>query len=438
MLAILLLAAALDDLDRAQALAWEQRFVEAEAVYRALPPSPEAQLGLARVVLWQKRYDEAIALFDAIRPATVDSLEGRATALYWSGDFRGAARLFRRVLDIDPQREFSARSLAEIRAAFASSQRIAVDTLDDDQPLDRLRAEATATFYSDPLTRWSATAGWYRLETVRVRPRSGEVARIANETRFPRAHLVASGDIGALEFPDGTTRAVGGAAVRYRALTLRVDHREDLASATSLLTHVTATTASLRWDYQGLAIAAAEASRRRWFDDNTSLAAFAYAVAPILRRGPWTVWSGASAMARDTDETRFGVNAVSSELDPSIGLFRYRYRGHYAPYWTPDDLREARLIVAVERQLRRGGVKLHADAGFARDRGRAFGPETGLTPLPADVFSFAFDRDYRPYRLALSGDVRVAGPYRLEIGAERSVTTDYRANSFHAAVVRRH
>ncbi|MFL6244494.1 MAG: hypothetical protein ACJ74H_00590, partial [Thermoanaerobaculia bacterium] len=147
------------------------------------------------------------------------------------------------------------------------------------------------------------------------------------------------------------------------------------------------------------------------------------------------LWLGASAAARDTDESRFRLTAVSSTRD--AGFFRYQYRGEYDPYWTPDNLLEARLVLALERRTSRGGVKLHADGGFARDRGRAFGPDAGPDPFPASPFTFTFDRTYHPWRAGLAADFTLAPQWRIEAGVERGVTVDYRSTSVHASLVRR-
>lgn len=422
------------DLRTAEQLAWDKRFAESEAMYRRIlqddPASNEAKLGLARVVMWQGRYAEAIRMFKELQG--IEALEGQATAEYWSGDLRSAARDFRKVLALDPNREFARTSLQEIEATARPSERVTIDAVDDDQPLDAVRAEVASTFFSDPLTRWSVTAGAYRLDAGRIGESSGEYVAVENETRL--GEWTFGGSAGLFTFPDGVRRPIGSVMVRHRSLTLRVDHREEIASATSLRTHAASTTAALRWSHDRDWIGAAEVSQRRYFDGNRGNAAIAYAVAP-LRRGEWTFWGGASAAARDTDESRFRMTAVSSTLD--AGFFRYQYRGEYDPYWTPDNLLEGRLVAAVERRLSGGGVKLHADGGYARDRGRAFGPDAGPGPFPASTFTFAFDRDYRPWRAGIAADLTFATHWRLEAGVERSVTVDYRSTSVHASLVRR-
>ena len=429
------LSASADEFARAEELAWDKQFAESERIYRAIlekePASRRARLGLARVVMWSGRYREAIGLFDqllATGPTDVDALEGRATAAYWSGDFRSAARGFRRVLELDPARATARASLGEIVAATRPSQRIDLGALRDDQPLDVKRASVSATFYSDPLSRWTATFGTTHFDADRRGSRRAEFARVEYDTHLRDLGLAASAGVFDEDF-------VGGASLTWRRLAVLVDRHEEVASAPAMDQRVFSTTTTLRWKHDRSWIAMAEASRRSYSDDNRGWAVVAYAVAPALKRSGWTLWAGASAAARDTNESRFHPTAVSSVREG--GFFRYTYRGEYDPYWTPDDLREVRGVVALERELPRGRVKVHADAGAARDRGRAFGPDTGPLSLPLETFTFAFDRDYHPYRFGVSAGLTLTPAFALEIGAERSVTVDYRSTSFHAALVRR-
>jgi hypothetical protein len=382
----------------------------------------------ATVLLNQARYAEAIALFDEVlrvNPNDADALEGRGKAYYWSGDWRRAVRDFRRVSD----RPYARQALSDIASTMRPSQQIAIDVLRDDQPLDVARGETSATFFSDPLTRWTVAAATSHFDGDRRGTHDKPSVRIDNDTKFAGFSLGAT-----LGVFDG--RPIGGLRAAYRELSLRIDRREEVAAATSLGVHAFSTTAALRWSREReRLLAAAEVSHRRYFDDNDGHALVAYAITP-WRRGAWTLWSGASVAARDTSETRFATTAVSSTFDPQ-GFFRYQFRGEYDPYWTPDDLREVRAVVAIERTFSRGRVKVSADGGFAQDRGRAFGPDSGLAPLPARIETYAFDRSYRPYRAGLSLDLAIARGLRFEVGFEHGATVDYRSNSLHAALVRR-
>jgi len=384
-------AAAADDLQRAHELAWAKEFAAAEALYRQLLRTHgQAKLGLARVVMWQGRYREAIALFEQLD--SVDAMEGRATALYWSGDLRGAARGFREVLARDASRDFARTSLAEIASTAVPSQRVSVEGSTDDQPLDAVRSEVAATFFSDPQTRWTAILGTYHLDAGGSA--SGEYASAGNETTW--RGLTAAGSLGVFTWPDGVRRPIGRASVRYRRFTASLERRPELATATSLRTHAASTVSTLRWDYDRNVIAAAEVSHRRYFDGNEGSGAYAYAIVP-LRRNAWTFWSGASAATRDTDESRFTEAGV------------------YDPYWTPENLVEARAVFALERRFPKIHAKVHADRGAARDRGRS----------------------YHPWRAGIAANVDLARGFRIEAGVERSSTVDYRSTAFHAALVRR-
>lgn len=429
------MAAEESDLRRAQQLAWDKHFAESEALYRRIlaedPQSTAARLGLARVVMWQGRYGEAISMFRAL--SGNEAREGLATALYWSGELRAALREYREVLRVDPQRETARRAIDEIRSAARPWQRVTITGSSDDQPLRMMRGEAAYTFFSDPLTKWSVRSSLYHLDASRAGTSSGESFGIDNETKWAGATVSAS--LGLFAFPDGVRRPIGRAAVQRNDWTLAVERREEIATSTSLESHAASTGVTLRWYRQRRWLAAAEGTWRRYMDGNRGHALVAWAVAPI-RRGAWTAWMGGSGAFRDTRETRFRPTAISSTLND--GIFRYHYRGEYDPYWTPESLREARLVVAVERQFSWGAVKLHADGGAARDRRRGFGPDAGAQPLPQSTFDFSFTRDSRPYRAGLSADLVLTRSIRLQAGAERSVSIDYRSTSFHAGLVRRH
>lgn len=399
---VLALGAGADELQRAQELAWARHFTEAEAVYRqilaAQPHSAGARLGLARVVLWQGRYAEALALFRGLDG--IEAMEGRATAQYWSGDLRAAARGFRQVLELDPRRSLARQSLGEIESTAVPAQRVNVSGSHDDQPLDAVRSELSATFFSDVQTRWSATLGHYSMDAQRNA--RGDYAVLGNETAVRVWTLGAAA--GLFTFPDGVRRATGNASVRRRSLTLRMDRQPELASAPSVAAHVSSTATTLRWDANHSWLASAELTHRRYSDHNQGRAASAYLLIPLRRHG-WTLWSGGSAAVRDTDESRFTA------------------AGRYDPYWTPEDLREVRVVVALERALTTGRLKVHADAGRARDTGRASG-------VP-------FDRSSAPWRAGLAADFALRRGLRLETAVERSSTIDYRVTSWHVSLVRR-
>src|SRR3954470_12399049 len=114
----------------------------------------------------EQRYGDAAAVYGGIlsdAPNDLDARKGLATAEYWSGDFRAAQRDYAAVLRARPNDADSRKALAEIKAASARVLASDNDFVTDDQPLHRARMSIGYTAFSDPLTKWTATAGTYAL-----------------------------------------------------------------------------------------------------------------------------------------------------------------------------------------------------------------------------------------------------------------------------------
>jgi hypothetical protein len=115
--------------------------------------------------------------------------------------------------------------------------------------------------------------------------------------------------------------------------------------------------------------------------------------------------------------------------------FRYEYTGQYDPYWTPHRLRDVRLVAVVQGNMSRNlTAKVQADGGYARDRAVGFGPETGSTAVPPAAFSFSFDREYHPWRVAASLALTLTAGVRLEVGYEHRVTVFHMSDTLHATL----
>ena len=429
------------DLARAQSLAWSKHFSEAAQVYTAIlnerPGSRDANVGLAHVRLWEGHYRSARSLF-LLFPRDPEAMEGAATAAYWSGDFRTAEREYRALLARHPDREAARRNLAELRSASVTTERIDVAVVDDDQPFQAVRSEARVSLFTDPLTRWDAIAGAYHLSSHVSR--GGAPFVIAqNETVMPSLRLTATTTLGGIRTPDDRSHIIGSFTARVRlfghdALAGSFTRREIMTNATRAYPFVDVT--SVRWTHDAAWLASAGAEHDRFSDHNSGRAFDAYALFPV-RRASWTLWLGASALTRDTAESRFHVTQINAIRDPSGGFFHFTYRGAYDPYWTPLGLREARLIVAVERRIGSATtMRLQADGGAARDRGITFWPEAAPTPIPR-VGTATFRRTYEPWHLRLATTTPLPAGLSLNLGLEHSATAYYRANSVHASLARR-
>ena len=432
----------------AETLAWAKHFAEAEAEYRdALqrePSSRDAQLGLARVLLWQGRYEEARARFAPLVAARdIDAMEGAATAAYWSGDFRTAGREFQSVLARDPKRPAARQSLDEIESAARPVDRIGVEAIDDDQPYRTLRAVMSTSLFSDPLTRWDATAGSWWMHANRADARANApFVRVGNETTLPSMRLVLAASAGVLRYPDGVARPIGSVTLTRRllahsALSASIEQYEMLATATAIDRHVSARAAALQWKRQvdhGL-LAAVDARQIQFSDANRGWTLSGYVLRPLFTTHHLEFSGGASAAIRDTESTRFYVESTSSVRTGT--QYSYLYRGAFTPYWTPRHFREVRAIIAADTDVMRTHIRIQADAGATRDLGSAFGPQSGPTLFPPSIFQFEFRRTYHPVHLQLTFSRPLSAGLSLEAAIERSTTVFYKANGIRASLVRR-
>ena len=323
----------------------------------------------------------------AFAAADVDALKQRATLEYWSGDFRSAKRDFEAVLRARPNDAEARQAVDDITAA---SRPVIVNenrVVTDDQPLRRNSTAISYTQFSDPLTKWTATAGTYALH-ARTRTTS-PFASLGVDTKFARLHATAA--LRVLRFPDGHDEPLGGFTIarewRGTSIGFELDRHELLYTASSLRTHPSETTAALGWKREsGASSSAATLRAIRYFDRNHGRALDAYHLARITP----VISIGASASYRDTDESRFnGAN--------------------YDPYWTPLAQLEARGVVAAKLRAHRVTVDLHADGGVARDR----------------------ERSFRPWRAFADVSIPLRGTFNATAGVERQSTVFYRANSFH-------
>lgn len=434
----------------AETQAWDKKFEEAERVYRSalkrFPHSRDLELGLGRVLAWQARYPEArLALSQLVdrNPGDVEVLEALGLVEYWSGDFRSAARDFRRVLGRRPDSAEARRGLAGIESASVARYEVSTDLGSDDQPYRVGRFQTLVSAFSDPLTRWDGTVGSYVLRAAGQEDANGVApyARLGMETVIPSVRLTITPWIEALRFPDGYTEGLWGIALRHSLgpwgdVTVRASRQELLLVRSSIDDHPSVTSVGVAWEWKPPSgwLARLEASRLRTFDANDGWSASAFALAPIASLSGLVFSAGPAVSYQDTDESRFQLVKTVSVPLPG-GEFRYEYTGQYDPYWTPHRLWDVRLAAAVQGNVSRNlTAKVQADGGYAHDRAVGFGPETGSTSAPPAAFSFFFDREYHPWRLAASLTATFTCGARLEVGYEHRVTVFYKSDTLHATL----
>ena len=359
-------------------------------------------LRAARELLWQKHYAEAAAIYRNVlekHPSNADALAGLATAEYWSGDFRHARRDFEAVLRLRPNDAEARKAVSDIDAAAAPIVTSDANVTNDDQPMRRAVASASYIAFSDPLTKWTATAGTYALaaHSLGFGSATAPFASITGSAGLPAQHLRPSATLRFFRFPDGHAQLLGAVALArewaHASLTLSVDRHEILYTASSLRAHPNETATSLAWSRTTDANWSAASLRHvSYFDGNHGVAAEGYHLARVVAGKTSSVSAGGAFSYRDTDETRF-VN------------------GRYDPYWTPEKLTDVRGIVAAVIGIRAASVYLHADAGVAHDAELA--------------------RSFHPWRASADVDLPLRGTFRATVGVERQATIFYRATTVH-------
>lgn len=440
---VCVIAAAADPYQAAERLAADRRFKEAEAEYRrqleTRPKDWRLRIGLARVILWDGRYREAERAFAPLvreRPQDAGALLGYAQAAYWSGEFRSARTRYGRLLAAHPQHEEARKVLGDLAALSAPRYEVTAAHRSDSQPYRVSGGRTVVSWFSDPLTRWD------------LRARAGQVT--AGESTLggvgagvsvgiPRIRMRADAWAERFRFADGETDVIGEFSLARdlpgkSVVIASVERMPLLATATSVDTHPTVTHYALSWrrDPTERWLASASVHARRYSDGNEGSGADAWALAPLWSRETMTLRGGLSAAYRDTDENRFTFTSFRSQ-PLSTGEYQYTFSGVYDPYWTPHKLREARIVLVAETPR----LKIHVDAGVARDEYLGFGPPTGPTPNPFFIFPAVLDRTFRPWRATAEATWPLTAGVALRGRYSHDVTAFYRADEIEASLVGR-
>ncbi|HXH39763.1 MAG TPA: hypothetical protein VNN08_14130, partial [Thermoanaerobaculia bacterium] len=308
----------------------------------------------------------------------------------------------------------------------------------------RVRATIATTFFSDPLTKWTATTGLYALSarSLGLGSATAPFASIAGSTWLPATHLRVGGSLRLFRFPDGATKPLGGLSLAHEwsgsTLSVDIDQHELLYAAPSLRTHASETSATLGWNRSSEAASSAAALHAiRYFDGNSGRAADAYHLLRVAHTARASLSIGASASYRDSEQSRFRLIGASAAVLAGGG-FAYSYSARYDPYWTPRNLFEARAIVAANLNVGRATIHLHADSGIAHDRDLQFGPSSGTTAaVPLFVTPAEVSRTFHPWRASADVVVPLPGTFAVTLGTEHQTTVFYRADSIHIGLTGR-
>ncbi len=440
----------------ADAGADDRRFEAEERQYRATlaadPSNRPAQAGLAQIHLWRGDYREAERWFDLLlrdSPNDAGALIGWAQAAYWSGDYRSAKKRFERLIEVDPSNSDAKKALDDLRIVAAPRYEISGAAADDTQPMRRLATSARFSYFSDPLTRWDARVSAGRLEDEATNDALNlQGLAVGLTTAIPRFKLTVAASVERIAFEDDFSETLANGSLTWRVrsaeIALAADQYPLLGTATAIVSRETATRLRLTYRHEPASgwQGAVNVERVAYSDENRGSGADLYLLLPIRQRrgtraatqtdGRISFKAGFSAAIRDTEEDRFRFTSFrSSAID---GGFAYRFSGVYDPYWTPHDLREARIVGSAETLLRRATIKLQVDAGIARERARAFGPATGATQVPQFTFPILLERTHHPWRSAIEITIPINGRVDFRARYRHEAASFYDLNEFQASV----
>ena len=430
----------------AQTLAWNKEFAAAEMAYRSAlerwPGDYELRAGLAQTLLWSNRFREGERLFGRLlteRPDDKVVLLGAAQGAYWSGDYRIAMRRFETLVARDPGNTDALRALDELRALMRSPWEVRGQYQDDTQPLERSTLFGRVAFFSDPLTRWDIRVSGADMSAPAERELGMWSVGASGSTTIPAIRTTVTAGVDRQWFDDDSAENLLNASVQWRmqatSISLAFDQFTLLGTSSAIEARERASRLQLvlRYERENGLDAAATGHVLRYSDDNEGSGADFYVLYPLWRRGNTALRAGVSAAWRDTREDRFRFTGFQSEAR-SDGLFDYRFSGIYDPYWTPNDLSEARVIASIESAVGRARFHIQADGGSARERARGFGPAFDVTPSPTFTFPITLSRSYQPWRV--SGELTLPINTRIEfrVRARREATAFYNVNEFEASL----
>ena len=440
------------------------RFVEAIEVlrrHRALHPDDgDAIRMLAQTLYWVKDVSAARALYDsglvlhpvdtALRlqygrmlmeigdpaqskstldplvtasPPNPQALELLGTIAYWQGDFTSARRSFERAIAGDTSLVDARRQLNEIRALTATWIRTVARGSTDDQPVKGAGAEIETGYYINPLWALIGRArSSFLSEDASTSPSasstnlsvfSGSIG-VAGSIPSSRINISVDGGLFNRSTPsklDWTAKGELGARLgSFVKAAVRAERASYLYTEASLRTHVMTNSigAALDVDRHGW-IGKAAFDLLRFPDENSTSTAYAWAMAPLVRTAGATLQAGYSASYQDAQQLRFVRNAADS-------------RGHYDPYYTPQNMFINSVIGAFTGSGTTGlVVRLGGSYGF---HAREDAPTFTIAPGGSIVLE-SFNRSFHPWSARASLEKTMTPRSVLSAHIDHSKTAFY-------------
>jgi tetratricopeptide (TPR) repeat protein len=420
----------------AQTLYWMGQCDTARATYEAAlsrhPDDTDLRLEYGRMLI-ETRIDRRAR--EVLEPAAaVPSAAARAetllgTSAYWSGDFTRAVGHFRRALEADSSAPEARRQWREIAAVSAPWIRFGSAGRHDDQPLDRIGPELEAGTFLSPLwsLRASGEAAWYHPGSEPSRSVLAGAATLRGY--IPSLRLDAEAAAGVVRRSLTTTSADWTGSLRLGArlgaqasLAVRGERKPYFFTQASLSSNVMIDEAAviLGLDDSKGWIGEGSYVRQRYSDRNIVQSAYAWLLAPLLRRSGVTVQAGYAFNTQHARESRFVLADSTQAVPPGHPLFDLA--GKYSPYYTPDHLAAHTALGAVEFRWSAGRLRLDASRALhARDDAPGF----EVTGTPPGVVPTTIRRAFSPWQVRGVLEHGVASGLTLSLNGEHTRTVFY-------------
>lgn len=418
----------------AQTLYWNKDMRGASALYDSglvLHPADTAlRLQYGRFLIEtgsSSTAKEILGPLVATSPSHPLAAELLGTLAYWEGDLTSARRYFEHAVATDTLLADARRQLDEIRSLSATWIRAVAFGASDDQPVRSIGGEVESGYYLNPL--WTVIG---RAQAALLggdgstNPSSGSTdltifvgtLGVSGSVPSSRVNVSVAGGVFNRSVPsklDWTGKAeLGVKAGSFARVGVRAERAAYLYTQASLRTHVMMNSAG----------AALDIDRNGWLgrtgydfqkfpDDNSGSAAYAWAMAPLVRTVGATLQAGYGASYQDTRELRF----VRNSGDPT---------GHYEPYYTPQNTFIHSVVAAFTASGANGVVtRLGGSYGFhAREDAPAFGIAPG-----GSVFLDTFNRSFHPWSARASVEKTLASRSVLIARIDHAKTAFYRVTN---------
>lgn len=421
----------------AQTLYWMKQPAAARKTYEdALvrhPADSALRLDYGRLLIETGAGARAREILTPLRGAP--AIRGRAEALlgtfaYWDGDLSAAKKLLTEALRADSAQPDVRRELDEISVLTSPWVGTGMDLRHDNQPLDRVTAEAMSGWYPAPLTSLTVHIRATHLNVGDSVAQSLTIIDGGLTHYAPVLRLNTEITAGVLQRSSGESDWVGRLDVRLRvSQRVTVDAAGERApylyTAASVTTAVmtSALRATVDWNLPSGWLGEVRAQSERYPDDNLVRTGYLWLLAPLLHHRTVDFQIGYSVAVQDADQSRFVLNNPSQQVPP--GNPGFDTDGHYAPYYTPAALVTQSLLATTSFQPS-PHVEVHVNGayGFAgREDAPGFSVVTGGSQ-PTVELTFA-RRSFTPWNLRGAAGLDVAPGLRLTATGEAGATAFY-------------